>query len=193
MRKNYRIKITVNGKQVDTLADILPEKGRLNILMIAKTPAPISVKIGHYFQGQQGKMLWNRLAKYEIISYPSEEYPDDYLLKNKIGITDIVKVPRDYGSEPSSQEYNNGMERIVDLITRFQPKIVFFVYKGVLDNILRLKYNILQKSKYGFNPQLDNVLKSKVFVFPMPGTPCTKDEAIKSMTDLKSIIQSLHE
>ena len=193
MRNNYRITTTLNGKKVDTLADILPEKGRLNILMIAKTPATISVKIGHYFQGHQGKMLWNRLAEYGILSYPAGDFPDDYLLINKIGITDIAKVPRDYGSEPSAQEYHNGAERISDLITRFQPKIIFFVYKGVLDNILRLTYKISQKSKYGFNPQLDNVFKSKVFVFPMPGTPCTKDESIKSMNDLKSIIQLLHE
>ena len=95
MSNNYRITTIVNGRKADTLADILPDKGKLNILMIAKTPAPVSVKAGHYFQGQQGKMLWNRLAEYGILKYPSGEFPDDYLLLNKIGITDIVKVPRD--------------------------------------------------------------------------------------------------
>jgi len=180
--------ISVKGEKIDTLADILPEKGKLNILIIAKTPAPISVKAGHYFQGQQGKMLWNKLTEYGIMTYPHGEFPDDFLLNNNIGITDIVKVPRNYGSEPSNQEYCDGMDRILDLIKDFQPKIIFFVYKAVLDNILRLKFRIPDKSVYGFNPNLDKLFNSKVFVFPMPGTPCTREQSIKSMTELKKII-----
>jgi len=160
MRNNYRMTISVKGERIGTLADILPEKGRLKMLIIAKTPAPISVKAGHYFQGQQGKMLWNKLTEYGILTYPNGEFPDDYLLINDIGITDIVKTPRDYGSEPTTQEYCDGMDRILDLIKDYQPKIIFFVYKGVLDNILRLKFGISEKAEYGFNPNLDKVFKS---------------------------------
>jgi hypothetical protein len=49
---NNRVTININGKEFETLADLLPESGPLNILFIAKTPALISVEAGHYFQGK---------------------------------------------------------------------------------------------------------------------------------------------
>ena len=63
---NHKIKIEVNGKEVETLSDILPDNKNLDILFIAKTPSPVSVDAGHYFQGTQGIMFWNKLANYNI-------------------------------------------------------------------------------------------------------------------------------
>jgi len=185
--RNYRIKITVDGKQYDTLSDILPESGNLEILFIAKTPAPVSVDAGHYFQGKQGTMFWNRLSEYNILNVPIGQFADEFLLTNKYGITDIVKVPRGYGNEPSDEEYRQGLKRILSVIEKYKPKAIVFVYKKVLDNIIRLNFNINSKSNYGFNSQFDKYFNSKVFVFPMPGTPCTSSEAVQSMTALRQL------
>lgn len=185
---NFRTKINVDGKQYDTLADILPGKGKLEILFIAKTPATVSVNAGHYFQGKQGTMFWNRLSEYNILKVPTGKFTDECLLQNNYGITDIVKVPRDYGNEPLKEEYKNGFQRILSVIEKYKPSVIGFVYKKVLDNIIRLNVGIQIKSNYGFNPQLDKYFKSKVFVFPMPGTPCKTEEAIKSMTALKKLL-----
>lgn len=187
--ETFKTKISVNGKDYDTLADILPDKGNLKILFIAKTPATISVAVGHYFQGKQGRMFWNRLAEYKILNIPFGEFEDGYLLKNNYGLTDIVKIPRDYGHEPSDEEYKNGLQRILSIIAKYKPTVIVFVYKKVLDNIVKLNFGITQKSKYGFNPQLEKYFKTKVFVFPMPGTPCKSDEAKIAMTELNKIIQ----
>jgi len=186
--KNYQIKINVAGKEFETLADILPEKGNLDILFIAKTPALISVGIGHYFQGKQGTMFWNRLSEYNILKVPSGKFADDYLLENNYGITDIVKVPRDYGNEPSNEEYKEGSEKIIYIIKKHKPKVIVFVYKKVLDNIMSLNFDHKLKSSYGFNPSLERYFNAKVFVFPMPGTPCKKEQAIKEMTQLKKLL-----
>ena len=110
----YKITIDVEGKTVETLSDILPDKPGLKILLIAKTPAIKSVNKGHYFQGPQGRMFWNRLAEYNILNVPFGEFEDEYLLDNDIGITDIVKVPRNFGNEPSDVEYRQGLQRILD-------------------------------------------------------------------------------
>ena len=67
---NYKVKIKVYNKEHDTLADILPYNGNLDILFIAKTPATVSVEAGHYFQGRQGTMFWNRLSEYNILKVP---------------------------------------------------------------------------------------------------------------------------
>jgi len=183
--KNFRTEIIVNGVKYSTLMDILPEKGKLEILFIAKTPAPISVDAGHYFQGKQGTMFWNKLNEYEILEVPYGKFADEYLLSNNYGITDIVKVPREFGNEPSKEEYIEGLNRILEIIKKYEPKIIVFVYKKVLDKILIYNFKISEKSKYGFNPKYEQLFNSKVFVFPMPGTPCTTYEAEISMNELK--------
>lgn len=187
--KNYKIKINVNGHEHFTLDDILPEKGYLDILFIAKTPALVSVEAGHYFQGKQGRMLWNKLSEYNILKVPFGEFEDNYLLENNYGITDIVKVPRNYGNEPSDEEYKQGLQQIMTIVKKFNPKVIVFVYKAVLDKIIRLNFNIKTKSSYGFNPELDKYFSSRIFVFPMPGTPCKSSEAVVEMSGLKQLLK----
>jgi len=87
---NYRREIIVEGKKFNTLMDILPSEGNLEILFIAKTPAPISVDAGHYFQGKQGTMFWNSLSKYDILKVQPGMFADECLSQNNFGITDII-------------------------------------------------------------------------------------------------------
>ena len=61
------ITILVEGREVRTLRDILPASPGLHVLFVAKTPAPASVEEGHYFQGKQGRMFWNRLKNYDLL------------------------------------------------------------------------------------------------------------------------------
>jgi hypothetical protein len=58
----------------------------------------------------------------------------------------------------------------------------------VLDQILRLSFDRLEKSKYGFNPELDETFGARVFVFPMLGTPCTSAEAVVAMSGLAELL-----
>lgn len=188
---SFRTQTIIGNNTYYTLKDIMPKDHLLKILFVAKTPATISVNTGHYFQGKQGRMFWNMLAKYSILNVPQGQFEDDYLLDNGYGLTDIVKVPRDYGNEPSDEEYINGLQRILNLIEKHKPKVIVFVYKRVLDNIIRLNFKGQLKTNYGFNVQLEKQFNSKVFVFPMPGTPCTKIESVTSMTELKTFLDKI--
>lgn len=118
--------ILCGDKQILTLRDIMPENGPMKMLIIAKTSAPTSVSKGHYFQGQQGKMFWNMLKKYNLLRIPPNQFEDDFLLSHGYGITDIVKVPHNYGDEPTSAEYRLGIERSLVTIKRLQPEVVMF-------------------------------------------------------------------
>jgi G:T/U-mismatch repair DNA glycosylase len=175
--------ITVDGRKVRTLRDILPTRPGLRVLFVAKTPAPVSVEAGHYFQGLQGRMFWNRLKEYGLLQ-PTTPYEDDSLLQHQYGLTDIVKVPREYGNEPSDAEYKVGLNRILELVRIHRPKVVVFVYKRVLDQILRFGFDIRTKASYGFNPSLENRFDARVFAFPLPGTPCTAAQAASAMREL---------
>jgi G:T/U-mismatch repair DNA glycosylase len=158
-------------RDVVTLADILPAAGPMKMLMVAKTPAWVSVDVGHYFQGRQGRMFWNRLTEYGLLDVPSGTFEDEALLGHSYGVTDIVKVPRNYGNEPSDDEYREGLQRILELVAQLEPQVLLFVYKRVLDQILRLSFGQREKARYGFNDDLNERFDSRVFVFPMPGTP----------------------
>lgn len=179
--------VVADGVEVRTLSDILPATPGLRVLFVAKTPAPPSVAAGHYFQGPQGKMFWNRLREYQIMK-PTTKFEDDSLLDHGFGITDIVKVPRAYGNEPSREEYAAGMDRVLGIVRDHKPSVLVFVYKGVLDQILKLRFGVRQKAVYGFNRDVEHHFGAQVFAFPLPGTPCTSAQAAVAMRDLADAI-----
>jgi len=182
--QNFRISMQVNGERFETLADILPDSGSLDILIISKAPAPISVEAGHYFQGRQGQVFWKRLKQAGILTTKPGEYEDEALLRHRIGLMDIVKKPKGYGNEPTIEEYRQGIDRIMHALFTYQPQILIFVYKKVLDQLLKHGLREKVNTNYGFNDHLEHLFKAKVFVFPMPGTPCSKEVAEQTMEQL---------
>jgi G:T/U-mismatch repair DNA glycosylase len=94
------ITVVINGQEVRTLRDILPETPGLRVLFVAKTPAPGSVELGHYFQGVQGRLFWKLMKQYGLLR-PTTDFEDDSLLDHGYGLTDIAKLPRPFDQEPS--------------------------------------------------------------------------------------------
>jgi TDG/mug DNA glycosylase family protein len=188
---DYQVTIQSNGQPVMTLADILPAAGPLRMLVVGKTPLPASVELGHYLQSRQGRLFWRRLEDYEILRCPQGAHPDEMLLACGLGITDIVKVPHELGIEPTADEYRAGWEHVEELIQRFRPRIVTFVYKGSLDRVLKLNYGWQHSSVYGFNQDLTRTFGRRVFAFPLPGTPCTLRESQRAMEELSQALAVL--
>ena len=185
---NYQTTLTVDGKTYETLADILPKEGSIDIFIIGKTPSLKSVVKGHYFQGTRGKSFWKKLHDYGILKYPIGEYADDYLLQNRCGVTHISKIPREY--KPLTEvECRKGYKRLMEKIDKYHPRLLIFTYKNALDSLLSAVLNDKIRARYGFNPEYDEVLHAAVFVFPMPGTICTKAEADVCMADLVRFLQ----
>lgn len=183
------VTLVTEGQDVRTLRDLLPETPGLRVLFIAKTPAPESVEIGHYFQGKQGRSFWRMLKEYGLLR-PTTDFEDDSFLDHEYGITDIAKIPRPFGQEPSAAEYEAGSHRILKLIRIHRPKVVVFVYKKVLDEVNRLEFGIEKKSNYGFNPSLEPDFRARIFAFPLPGTPCTRVEATRAMQELAMCVRA---
>jgi hypothetical protein len=182
--------ISVDGQGILTLRDILPTVAGLRALFVAKTPAPASVEAGHYFQGRQGKSFWSGLKKYGLLKRTTG-FEDDLLLEHGYGLTDIVKVPHPFGTEPSLLEYGDGLPRILELIRVHHPRVVVFVYKGVLDKIISLQFGIKEKADYGFNKKLDSLFGTRVFAFPLPGVgPCTTAQSRLAMQYLRDCLST---
>jgi G:T/U-mismatch repair DNA glycosylase len=177
------ITITVNGREFQTLRDLLPDSPGLNILFVAKTPTPESVQKGHYFQGKQGRSFWKMLKQYGMLK-PATEFEDDVLLRHRYGLTDIAKMPRPFGHEPLPEEYRTGAHRILELIRVHTPKVTVFVYKRVLDKIIEFEFGITDRSTYGFNRDLEHYFGGRVFAFPLPATNCTREQSTAAMQEV---------
>jgi len=172
--------------------DILPDANsltsrKLKMLIIGKRPAPVSVKVGHYFQGQQGKSFWSLLDKYDILKVPIGDHEDDHLLGYGYGIIDIVKKPGEKGDEPTDSQYRYGMTRVLNAIKTHNPDILLFVYKKPLTKMLETTSRRDWKLVYGFNENVNSVFNnSKVFICPLPGVGgATKEDIRTSMQALK--------
>lgn len=188
---HHRIVMQIDGETVETLADVLPDQGPMRMLIVGKTPSPVSVEAGHYFQGRQGKGLWRRLEEAGLLAARPGEYHDDLLVEAGYGVTDVAKRPRPFGREPGEREYREGWERVAAVVERLRPRIVTFVYRGALDKVLRLSYGWEHRAVYGFNDELMRTFGRRVFVFPMPGTACTLSESRRAMSDLAQALSSM--
>jgi hypothetical protein len=117
----------VDGRPVDTLADLPPLRDRL--LFVGLNPSPVSVETGHYHQGRLGKTFWRRLMLAEILLAGTDvETADDALMAAGHGITDLLKTPspRD---EASDADLTAGVGPLWQKIALWRPAAVVFIYK----------------------------------------------------------------
>jgi double-stranded uracil-DNA glycosylase len=123
----HRSLVTVDGVDVETLADLPPLRDRL--LFVGLNPSPISVMAGHYHQGRLGRTFWRRLMIARVIpSATPIETADDALLAAGHGITDLLKLPtpRDVATDA---EMTAGVGPLWQKIALWRPAAVVFIYK----------------------------------------------------------------
>lgn len=125
----HRVTIVVDGRSVETLADLPPLRDRL--LFVGLNPSPVSVEPGHYHQGRLGRTFWRRLMTAGVIpSGTPIETADDALMAAGHGITDLIKFPtaRDGATDA---ELTAGVGPLWQKIAIWRPAAVVFVYKRV--------------------------------------------------------------
>jgi TDG/mug DNA glycosylase family protein len=123
----HRTTLVIDGKPVETLADLPPLRDRL--LFVGLNPSPVSVNAGHYFQGRLGRLFWERLMVAQILPRDTEiETADDALVAVGHGLTDLLKVPskRDTASDSTLRA---GVGPLWQKIAVWRPAAVVFVYK----------------------------------------------------------------
>ena len=123
----HRVTIQINGRDVETLADLPPLRDRL--LFVGLNPSPVSVTAGHYHQGRLGRSFWGRLMTAGIIPRASAvEAADDALVAAGHGITDLLREPtaRD---EASDAALTAGVGPLWQKIAIWRPAAVVFIYK----------------------------------------------------------------
>lgn len=145
------------GHEIVTLADLWPETPRAMIVGI--NPAPVSVDVGHYYQGHLGQALFRKLRTAGIIGQ-SAGYEDDLAFAAGIGFTDVVKRPTGRATDVSSDELAYGREILERKLEEYRVPLVIFAFKKSAIALLgSFPGNGLLRQRIG---------EAQVFVMPGP-------------------------
>jgi TDG/mug DNA glycosylase family protein len=176
--------IDVDGRPVDTLADLPPLRDRL--LFVGLNPSPVSVEAGHYHQGRLGRTFWRRLMTAGILPPDTPiETADDALLAAGHGITDLHKAPtaRDEATDPV---LTAGVGPLWQKIALWRPGAVVFIYKRAATIAAGREL----KESWG---QLVGVALAgrPCFLMPGPYAPTEQvDEGLNLLRNLATLLQS---
>lgn len=123
----HRVTLDWMGSAVETLADLFPRAPRA--ICVGINPAPISVQIGHYYQGTLGKRFFGRLRQAGVLRSSTVEFEDDVLLEDGIGFTDIVKRPTPRADLVSAEERRYGSELLAKKLAEARSPVLIFPFK----------------------------------------------------------------
>jgi double-stranded uracil-DNA glycosylase len=119
----------------------------LNILFIGFNPSLVSGEVGHHYANKNNR-FWKILHEAGITDRLYKPEEDVFLLNRGFGFTNIVSRATRAAAEITSEEYKIGREQLWHKISTYQPKIAFFVGKGVY-----LQYSQRKKAFWGVQEQ----------------------------------------
>lgn len=180
----HRAIVVIDGRPVETLADLPPLRGRL--LFVGLNPSPISVAAGHYHQGRLGRTFWRRLVTAGVLARGTRpETADDALVAAGHGITDLQKQPsrRDVASDA---ELTAGVGPLWQKIALWRPGAVVFVYKRAAEIAAGRRVG----ESWG---QVAGMALAGRPCFLMPGPYARREEVDQGLNLLRNLLASLPE
>lgn len=178
----HRTTIVVNGRELETLADLPPLRDRL--LFVGLNPSPVSVEAGHYFQGQLGRTFWRRLIRADILPPDTDiDTADDALAAVGHGVTDLLKVPT-VRDEATDAVLRAGVGPLWQKVAIWRPAAVVFVWKRAAEIVAARKL----EEPWG---QLAGVALSGRPCFLMPGPYAPTEQVSAGLTFFRNLGASL--
>ena len=178
----HRTTISLDGRTIETLADLPPARGGL--LFVGINPSVVSVNAGHYHQGRLGRMFWRRLIVAGILPQGTAmDTADDALVAAGHGITDLMKrpTPRDVASDA---ELTAGVGPLWQKVAIWRPGAVVFVYKRAAS----ISAGRALEQRWG---QLPGVAMAGRPCFLMPGPYAPAKEVAAGLNFLRNLRAAL--
>ena len=127
--------IVLGGEAVRTLCELL--RPGLRAIIVGINPSPVSVQAGHYYQGQLGRRLWQRLTQYGILTDLAKGQEDMAAYRQGFGFVDLIRRPTRRAAELTAGEVSAA---IPDLLARLKPyakddPLILFVFKQAADAV----------------------------------------------------------
>ncbi|QTN01379.1 G/U mismatch-specific DNA glycosylase [Sediminibacillus dalangtanensis] len=130
----------------------------LKILFVGFNPSIKSSETGHHYANPNNR-FWTILYRSGLTPVKLSAQEDARLLEYGYGLTNIVSRPTKEAADITKAEYQRGRVDLLDKITRYHPKVVCFVGKGVYQEFS-------QKRQVPWGMQDDPVSSSYEFVAP---------------------------
>lgn len=160
----YNIRDRWLGEEYDTLVDILAPE--LDCVFVGLNPSPVSVAAGHYMRGTLGRQFWRMLDKHGILALTEDgRLPDEVLLENGVGFTDLVKRPTPRAISLTREDIAHGREVLREKVATYRPRILCSVYKSTIEELMGVRY----PHQYGLLP--DRFGETLLFAAPFPYKP----------------------
>ena len=178
----HRTTLVIDGRPVETLADLPPVRDRL--LFVGLNPSPVSVETGHYFQGRLGRAFWQRLITASILPPDTDlDTADDALMAEGHGVTDLLKVPtpRD---EATDAVLRAGVGPLWQKVSIWRPAAVVFVWKRAAQIVAARPLT----EPWG---TLDGVALSGRPCFLMPGPYAPREQVAVALNFFRNLGASL--
>lgn len=171
------------GEKHDSLEDIIEK--RLDILFVGINPSFVSVEEGHYHRGILGKRFWSTIIRAKILKPAAGYYPDEFMLDQKLGITDIVKRPGRRMESLIPEDFREGRKRLFDKIIEYKPKIVCAIYKAVFEHLFSKRFTNVHGLLDNYKIGLSKMFILAPFFYPREERQQTAEELHRLQTELR--------
>lgn len=161
------------GERISTLEDLLSPS--LRAVCIGINPAPLSVEVGHYYQGRLGTRIFGRLIQAGAFDQGNYAFEDDAAFSAGIGFTDIVKRPTARGTSVKASEFRHRKDLLERKLDEIRPALVIFTFKKAATVML---------GDVAGNGLLPGVELAGSPVFIMPGPYEARDSASATMDQI---------
>lgn len=153
----------------------------LRVLFVGINPGLYSGAVGHHF-ARPGNRFWPALAKSGFTEKQLSPFDERELLRNGLGITNIVARTTARADELDAEELRSGAEVLVEKVRRFRPAFV-----GVLG--VTAYRAAFEKPRATLGPQPDDIGGARAWVLPNPSGL----NAHHQLADLAALFRELYD
>jgi TDG/mug DNA glycosylase family protein len=178
-RVGHRARARWLGKWIWTLEDVIPPNPLA--VCVGVNPAPLSVAIGHYYQGDLGKRVYERLRWVGLL--PTEPgWEDDAGASAGVGFTDIVKRPTARAEDVRQDDYEFGRTLLERKLAEVQPRLVIFSFKRAAEKFF---------GDFEGNGFVRGLKIGSARVFVMPGPMEERERAERTLRQLRRVVKGM--
>lgn len=121
--------IIIDGKQVATLKELL--RPGLRAVIVGVNPGLRSVSLGHYWQGQHGKLMWGLLCQHGILRNLRQGQEDDDAFAQGIGFADLIRLPSLSAKSFKKRQLQAAVPQLLSRISVAGRAPIIFRYKRI--------------------------------------------------------------
>ena len=137
----------------------------LDIIFVGLNPGLYSVQVGHYFATPRNR-FWTAINRSGLLAEPVGAAQDHRLLRQGIGLTDVVKRATRGASELRAADFRRWAPVLKEKLERHRPRIVCFHGTTAYRGYMKHAEGRVGKLELGVQPVA--IGSSQVFVTPNP-------------------------